>query len=215
MQSPARGAVRLVRAAAVATVVVALASTAHVAGGGVLPGPLLLSAVLVVTACAAVLLTGRRLSPAALLVALGAGQAGVHAALTAFAVETVPVVGAAHHAEWTPVALQTSPGTASAALPSAIMLATHVVATVLAAGVLACAERGVWTWWAWLQPLHLPVPAALHLLLGEPTRAPAPVAPVLRRPRPVLLRRSPRRGPPGGRAPAPPAPLPRVRALAA
>jgi len=193
--------VRLVRAAAVATVVVVLASTAHVAGGGRLPGPLLLSAVLVLTACAAVLLAGRRLSGVQLLAALGAGQAGVHAALVTFAVETVPVVGG-HHVEWTPVALHAEPGTASAT-----MLAAHVAATVVAAGVLAAAERGVWTWWAWLQPLHLPVLAVLRLLLGEPARPPAPVVPVLRRPRPVLLRRSPRRGPPVGGAlllPAPP-----------
>jgi len=202
--------VRLVRAAAVATVVVVLASTAHVAGGGRLPGPLLLSAVLVVTACAAVLLAGRRLSGVQLLAALGAGQAGVHAALVTFAVETVPVPGGGHHAEWTPVALQAEPGTASAT-----MLAAHVAATLVAAGVLAAAERGVWTWWAWLQPLHLPVLAALRLLLGEPARPPVPEPPVLRRPRPVLLRRSPRRGPPASGCPLHPAPAHRTRVLAA
>ncbi|WP_432502207.1 hypothetical protein [Kineococcus arenarius] len=199
MQSPARGAVRLARAGFVALTVVALASLAHVAGGEELPPSLVLLALGALTGCAAFTLTGRRLSAPALLIALGAGQVALHAALRALAADTVDVPSHGHHQEWVPLAagaLEHAPGGGS---PVPMLLA-HAVATLAAALVLAHGERAVWSLWAWLQPLRAVVLAVLRVPVLLPV-APVPVV-VAARPRSVVARRVARRGPPAGLAPA-------------
>ncbi|NAZ88508.1 hypothetical protein [Kineococcus indalonis] len=198
MQSPDRGAVRLVRAGAVALTVVALASAAHVAGGAQLPPPLLLAALAALTACGAFTLTGRRLSVPALLAVLAGGQGALHAGLRALAADTVAVPAHGHHQGWVPLVAEAA-GHAGGGSPLPMLLA-HAVATTAAALVLARGERAVWSLWAWLQPLRVVVLAVLRVPVLRPV-APVPVT-VRVRPRSVVARRVARRGPPAGSVPA-------------
>ncbi|WP_432485773.1 hypothetical protein [Kineococcus esterisolvens] len=193
MESPTRGAVRLARAGTVALTVVALASTAHVAGGRELPPTLVLLALAALTGCAAFALTGRRLSAPALLTVLGAGQSALHAALAGLAADTVDVPTHGHHQEWVPLATGSLTGAPAGASPLPMLLA-HALATAAAAVVLARGERAVWSLWAWLQPLRAVVLAVLRLPVLLPV-APVPVV-VGVHPRSVVARRPARRGPP-------------------
>ncbi len=199
VQSPARGAVRLVRAGVVALAVVALAAGAHVAGGEQLPPVLVLLALAALTGCGAHVLTGRRLSAPALLAALGGGQVLLHTALRTFAADTVAVPSHGHHQEWVPLAAQALTHAPDGGSPLPMLLA-HAAATAAAAGVLARGERAVWSLWSWLQPLRAVVLAVLRVPVLLPVR-PVPVL-VAVRPRSVVARRVARRGPPAGSVPA-------------
>ena len=193
---PVHGAWRLVRAATLAGTVVALAATAHLAGGGRLPGPVLLLALLVLTGCGSLLLTGRRLGAPVLLAALGGGQLLLHGAFEQFAVRTVSVASVGHHQEWVPLGAGAiaHTSTASTASSAALMTAAHVAATVLSALALAHGERVLWQAWTWLQPLRAVVVLVLRTPVLRPL--PAPPARVLPRPASVVARRVRRRGPP-------------------
>ncbi|WP_432491666.1 hypothetical protein [Kineococcus gypseus] len=200
MRSPDGGALRLVRAAVLALSVVALAAGAHAASDERLPPPLVLLALVVLTCCGAVALTGRRLSAPALLAVLGGGQALLHEALLALAVQTVDVPAHGHHQVWVPLAPAVDGAVGGAAGGSPPVLLTHAAATVAAALLLARGERAVWSLWAWLQPLRVVVLAVLRVPVLLPV-APVPVL-VGVRPRSVVGRRPARRGPPAGSAPA-------------
>ena len=77
---PARGPLRGVRAATFAAAALALAATAHVAGGGSLPAWPALALLVVPLAWGAVALTGRRRGRTGLLLALGVAQLALHEA---------------------------------------------------------------------------------------------------------------------------------------
>lgn len=180
-----------------ASTVVGLAATAHVAGGGILPGPELLLALTALTGCAALLLTGRRLSLPVLLAALGSGQFLLHQAFCWFGVETVTVVATGHHQSWVPVALERFHENSA----GGVMTAAHVVATAAAALLLAHGENLLWRFWTWWQPLRAVVFASLRLPVVP--RVPTLTAVLVPRPSFVVARRVPRRGPPGFSVPVP------------
>jgi hypothetical protein len=189
---------RLCRAGVVAGATVFLAAGAHVAGGGALPDPLIVAAILALVLVPAMALSGRRISAAGMLAMLGSGQFALHGAFEALS-------GSA------PAASQLSPaaghvhvlGALSAASPaghvhgeSTLMLVAHCIATVLTALVLARGEATLWALLAWLQPLvRLLRAIAFHPVPELPAFAEEPLAPAWR-----SLRLPARRGPPSSSA---------------
>ncbi|WP_432574782.1 hypothetical protein [Kineococcus sp. SYSU DK005] len=229
MDRPTTGVLRGVRSAVVTVVVVGLAATAHVAGGGHAPSGPVAGAVVVAVALAVHLLTRWRLSAPGVFALLAGGQWLLHRVFTALdsartgpldagALNAVPVGRLAHAhalaagASWTAAPSAAPHGTVSPAVGAVHaagaagvevgpwvltpMLVAHVVATVLAALVLAGAERALWRLWAWLSPLVVLLLAPLQPVAGRLPRAPR--AALERRPvHEVLLGRSLlRRGPP-------------------
>lgn len=217
MTSPAAGALRLVRALAVALVVVALAAGGHVLAGGAAPSPLLLGAGGVAVLLAATVLAGRRLSGTRIVALLGLGQAGLH---TLLALSPAPACAEAVHAAASGPAghavhaVHAVQGIADAAPAAAglcatagghahagdallaggtAMLAAHVAATALTAVLLLHGERALWLLWGWLLPAARVVRAAP---LPVFPRLPRPEAALRVAPRPVLLDAASRRGPP-------------------
>lgn len=216
MGDPRGGALRLVRALALALTTVALAAVAHLLAGGDLPAPLLLAGVLVAAVAAAHAATARRVGPAVAVVLLGAGQLLLHTALALLvpgsgAGGALPAAsahshgvrsvhgghGAGHGAGHDVLHGAAASGTldavadASGGLP---MLLAHAVATVLVAAVLAGADASLWLLLAWLAPL-------VPLLVARAPRVrplPAPSADVPARAphQPALCRATSRRGPP-------------------
>ncbi|MCG2622850.1 hypothetical protein LVY72_13160 [Arthrobacter sp. I2-34] len=191
---------RLLRSAAVASVVLSLSAAAHVAGGGTLPAPGILAALAALTMLPATVLAGRRLGAASLAGLLGGGQWVLHQAFTALGVTASCTPGGA---AGTLHAWHTFPGDVAALdcaaasgldhSGSAAMTAAHILASVLAGLMLLKGEQALWTLLAWLRPLvHLP---AAVVLPPAGTRAEAPAA--LPLPRTLIHHRlDPRRGPP-------------------
>ncbi|NUP60178.1 MAG: hypothetical protein HOQ06_11995, partial [Pseudarthrobacter sp.] len=81
---PPRAPFHAFRAAALATGILSLAAGAHVAGGGQLPAPGILLAVLALTSLASTAATRLRLSFPAVGALLAGGQLALHELLTAF-----------------------------------------------------------------------------------------------------------------------------------
>lgn len=128
------GSWRPQRAAALTLVTVVLAVGAHAAAGGMLPPPWVLLALTVPTACAATALTRRRRTAPTTLLALGAGQFGLHEAL-ALGGGACTATATGHHA------VTMACGATAHHDPGAGMLLTHVVATVLTGVLLARGEQ--------------------------------------------------------------------------
>ncbi|MGY4644057.1 hypothetical protein [Cellulomonas sp. URHB0016] len=225
MPSPTTGALRLARATMVALVVVALASLAHVLGGGELPPVAVLVALTALVLSCTAVLAGRRLRPDVALVVLGAGQLVLHRAFDAFATTTCspPAVapgGHAHHADHAASLAQAAvtctatvahgpaagpdPGGAvlgGTVLGASVMLVTHVVATVVAALVVAGADRAL----AWLVVWLRSVALTTATTPSVPALAALPVAVAAVTLAPQAWRGAvPRRGPPAWHTPAAP-----------
>ena len=191
----------LLRASAVATVILTLAAGAHVAAGGHLPAPGILLAILALTALASTAATRLRLGPAAMGALLGTGQLALHGLFTAFSTPAVAAGPAAaypghrHGAAALPELVFTA-GHSTAAEPgsAALMLAAHVLATLGCALLLARGEDALWALAAWLRPL-----AGLPEATAPDAVPPAcAVFPPSAAPRPPWrnLRQDSRRGPP-------------------
>ncbi|HJV97873.1 MAG TPA: hypothetical protein VJ617_02065 [Arthrobacter sp.] len=200
----ARTPFHLLRATAVSTGILTLAAGAHVLGGGDLPAPGILLAVLALTGLAATTATRFKLNVAAMTALLGAGQLALHEIFTAFsapglaagAVATGSAPADAHHLSFAaaPVieAAAHLHGTDSAA--GSLMLAGHIVATAACALLLAKGEDALWALAAWLRPLvRLPEAMAPDAVAAPPVPGPPAVSPI----RPWRnLRQDSRRGPP-------------------
>jgi hypothetical protein len=185
MDCPAHGLLRLLRALAVAAVVLGLSAAAHVLGGGALPGAAELAALGTATTGFAWVLARWRSTPAGLLAVLTGAQLALHRALDALG----PMPAPAH-----PMPMPMAPAHEPMAPAHEPMVLAHVAATVLLALLLARGEDALWALWAWWVPL------AGLLLVAAPGPVPRPAVavpsalPVGRRP--VLLAADPRRGPP-------------------
>ncbi len=96
-----RAPLKLLRSGIVAATVLVLAATAHVAGGGTLPAPLVLAALASVVWLTVTVFTRRQLSLPVLGGILGAGQGALHTAFMALApagsCHPVPSVRGGHH----------------------------------------------------------------------------------------------------------------------
>lgn len=212
MPSPVAGPLRVVRAALVAILVLALTAFAHRLGGGALPDPLVLTALGALTLAGTTAAARLRFTPTRLVVLLGGAQLALHGALTVLPAGGTCLVssGVAGHPGHAVVAAggvvcaaPTLPdGGASLAHPvhlassgtvGAWMLVAHVVATVALAVVLSFGERALERFLAWVTPRAAMPSAVLVAPSGRPG--------VVRRqaPRPANLWRSrtgPTRGPP-------------------
>lgn len=176
----------MLRAALLATAAVSLALAAHAVAGGRVPDLLALAAAVVAVGCAAVLVTGRRVGRAGTTAGLVLGQAALHgwfALTTDHACSVSSALGHVHGgaAHCLPeatsaVAAGTASGPHQVAAP-ALMLATHLVAVVLTALLLAHGDALLWRLAATVRRFR-PLPAAGS---AGPTPGRVPVQPSLRR----------------------------------
>ncbi|MCR6690327.1 hypothetical protein [Cellulomonas sp.] len=207
MNRPTSGAARLLRAALLSSLVVALAAGAHALAGGTVPSVLALAGLTALVLPVAVVVTARRVRAVAALTVLGAGQVALHAAFglaercgAALGGQVPGDAGGPHGGH-----VVASSGHACVshvgAHASGAMIAAHAAATVVTALLVAGAERGLWRVLASLAPLLRPArlgvghvvarpvvvsaltapPAALHLRVPPPRRGP-PVLRSFRRP---------------------------------
>jgi hypothetical protein len=195
----------LLRSSSVATVILTLAAGAHLAGGGGLPDPVILLAVLALTGLASTTATRLQLGFPAMAALLAGGQLTLHGLFTAFSpsVAVRAPTGAAPHASHLPDAGILTPaahlaGTEAGSAP--LMLAAHALATLGCAILLARGEAALWALAAWLRPLSaLPRPVAPDAVTPPLTALPTAAAPL----RPWRnLRQDSRRGPPSAVAPS-------------
>lgn len=201
-----RAPFHFLRAAVVATGILTLAGGAHLMGGGELPAPGILLAVLALTGLASTTATRLKLNLAAMAALLGAGQLALHEVFTAFSAPGLAAgpgtaaLGTAdvHHLS----GAAASPVTDAAAAhlhgldagSGALMLAAHALATAACALLLAKGEDALWSLAAWLRPLvRLPEAVTPDAGAAPAVPGPPPVSPF----RPWRnLRQDSRRGPP-------------------
>lgn len=195
----------LLRSSAVATVILTLAAGAHLAGGGGLPAPVILLAVLALIGLGSTAATRLQLGFPAMAALLAGGQLALHSLFTAFGPSAAGWApsGAKPHASHLPGADMFTPaahlaGTEAATGP--LMLAAHALATLGCAVLLAKGEAALWALAAWLRPLSA-LPRAV-----APDVAPPPLAafPTAAAPLPPWrnLRQDSRRGPPSAVVPS-------------
>lgn len=178
------------RAAMVAATIVTLAAAAHVLGGGELPAPGIMAAVLALTGLAATAATRLQLHFPAMASLLGAGQLVLHEAFSAFSspAGTRQAGAPGHHSTaWPPgITLDTAGSTAGhlhqfdSAWTAGIMLGGHALATLACALLLAKGEAALWSLAAWLRPLIQFPQAAMPDVVAAPAAAgwPADSAPL-------------------------------------
>lgn len=184
----ARTPFHLLRATAVSAGILTLAAGAHILGGGDLPAPGILLAVLALTGLAATTATRFKLNVAAMTALLGAGQLALHEIFTAFTapgISTGAIAAGAgsadiHHASRAAGPLIGSTthlhGTDSA--EGTLMLLAHIVATAACALLLTKGEDALWALAAWLRPLvrlpeaTAPDAGAAPAVPGPPTDSP-------------------------------------------
>lgn len=190
---------RLSRSAAVAAVILTLATGAHTLAGGQLPRGPVMAACTALVLLGVVLVTRWKLTATTLAGVLSAGQWMLHAAFSVLS-ESVPA-GPAPGSHLHTAAAAALRETAAHQLPHSHMrsdldppmLGAHMLATLVTAVVLARGETALWALAAWLRPLA-GVPA-VPMLVTSPTIPPAvPHRSLARRWR--ALRRHPLRGPP-------------------
>lgn len=204
-----RAPFRLLRASVITGVVLSLAGTAHMAGGGVLPAPGIQAALAVLTMLGVTIAAHRRSSVPGLAAILGAGQLLLHqafetttaAAACAPSVTEAPASHLSHIAgSVNSISCQGAAGGAGVLMahPGVMgpaMLAAHALATLATAVVIAKGEAALWALAAWLRPLlDLPAPVAL---LPRPRPAPVIAAAPAAQPRQFLSVRTLRGPPPG------------------
>ncbi|SEJ64662.1 hypothetical protein SAMN04487917_108196 [Arthrobacter sp. yr096] len=187
------------RSSAIALVIVLLAAGAHVVGGGALPTTPVMLALVALTALATTLATRFKLNVVTMTMLLGAGQLALHEAFTALSPITAIGPGGNHHLGGESL----NPGMDIAATHThelgtafgALMLLSHILATLASAVVLAKGEDALWQLAAWLRPL-----LSLPTLVFRPDAGASPLAagaPDVFIPRPWRnLRQDSRRGPP-------------------
>lgn len=199
----ARAPFHFLRAGMVAAMIVTLGAAAHVVGGGELPVPGIMLAVLALTGMAATAATRLRLNFPAMTALLGAGQLVLHEAFSAFSSPAGPIRADApgHHPATSSLAGFPLDAAGAAHLhqvdspwAASLMLGGHALATLACALLLAKGEAALWSLAAWLRPLVQLPEAAMPDVVAAPAAAgwPADSAPLPWR----NLRPDCRRGPP-------------------
>jgi hypothetical protein len=166
MLSPTQGLLRGMRAASLGVVGFVLALVAHVAAGGVAPGPVALILLAGLTGLAAVLLTGVRLTSVRIGVSLAAVQVVLHEVFMALGARTgctltgmSSAAGALMGRSARAVALSgcatamahTRMGQPSMFAATA-MVGGHVAATAVMVALLAYGEKVLWFLAGWVGP---------------------------------------------------------------
>jgi hypothetical protein len=146
---------RLSRAAVVAVVTVFLAAAAHVAGGGALPDPLIAAGLLALTLLPVIALSGKRITPAAMLGILGSGQFALHGAFAGLSesATTAPALAPAAGHVHVLGAFSSPLAGGHGHTESAAMLTAHFLATLATGVLLARGEAALWALLSWLRPL--------------------------------------------------------------
>ncbi|GAP58241.1 hypothetical protein AHiyo1_12610 [Arthrobacter sp. Hiyo1] len=188
---------RFLRTSLVGSIILGLAAGGHLAGGGNLPAPGILTALCALTILPVAILTRARLSLPVVAGLLGAGQLCLHWAFCALSGTSTAASLQSGHAGHVPSA--STPETVSAIASAHAgasdwhMLGAHLVATLGTALVLARGEQALWALAAWLRPLvQLPAPTAI-----QPLRTSAPCPTPVVHPRSLPGLRLPSlRGPP-------------------
>jgi hypothetical protein len=167
-----RASFRLFRTGLIGSVVLGLAVGGHLAGGGLLPALSVLGALCAVTVVPVAVLTRFRLSFPVLTGVVGAGQLWLHWAFDALSagasseVPTALLAGHADHAATSAVhetLAVAGAAPAHAAAPDSFMFASHAVATLVTALLLARGEQALAVLAGWLEPLlRRPEPAILQ-----------------------------------------------------
>lgn len=188
----------LLRASAVATVILTLAAGAHVTAGGELPAPAIMLAVLALTALASTTVTRLKLEFPGFAALLLANQLVLHEVFTVFsppAQVAAPTADAHHDNHFYSGGLQAFVAHLSGpeAGPGPVMPAAHGLATLACALLLAKGESALWALAAWLRPLAT-LPCAMAPEAAPPASPFTPTAAPLRPWR--NLRQDSRRGPP-------------------
>ncbi|MEY9774443.1 hypothetical protein [Arthrobacter sp. MW3 TE3886] len=195
-----RAPFRLFRTGLIGSIILALAAGGHLAGGGRLPEPAIVTALCAVAMIPVAVLTRVRLSFPALAGLLGIGQLWLHwsfGTLSSGAPASLQARMAEGHPGHSTAAMAPAmpdPSMAgSAADMGGAMFAAHALATLGTALLLAHSERALSALASWLRPLvQLPQPSA-----AMPLRVPGPCAVNLVLPKArVGLRLPTRRGPP-------------------
>lgn len=202
---------RLLRTTVVGATVLGLAAGAHLVGGGLLPPPAIMAAILALHILCSSIATNFRLTPPAMLALLASSQLVLHRSFEMLShgstAHSAPGMAAMDHhamsaeahasammAATTAVSAPGMEGIGQAAHMSGWMGLVHVAATLTAAALLAYGENALWSLASWLRPLYKR--AAVVLVL--PVRATLPR--IIMRPLPcVPWRNQPpdtRRGPP-------------------
>ena len=179
---------RLLRTSVVGATILGLAASAHLLGGGTLPAPPIMAAILALHLLCSSIATHFRLTPATMVALLASSQLILHASFETFsnAAASSAAATANHHlvsAEANASALMGSVATVSTPGMESIshlshmsgwMGVAHVVATLAAAGLLAYGENALWSLANWLRPLYRR--AAVVLVQRGPTARPTIVA---------------------------------------
>lgn len=198
-----RASFRLFRTGLIGSIIVALAAGGHLAGGGRLPEPAIVTALCAVAMVPVAVLTRVRLSFPALAGLLGAGQLWLHWSFGTLssgapaALQARMAAGHPGHPGHSAAAIAPAMSDPSMAVSAAdmggAMFAAHAVATLGTALLLAHSERALSGLASWLRPLvQLPQPSA-----AAPVHVPRPRAVNLVLPKARAgLRLPTRRGPP-------------------
>lgn len=201
---------RLLRTVVVGSTIFGLAAGAHLLAGGTLPAAPIMGAIVALHLLCSTIATKFRLTPAVMVSLLASSQTVLHQIFSLLSHGThdgaaggVPGLDmAAHHGMSAPdmaalMLAHASSGMevgAHAGPMSTSMMAAHIAATLLTAGLLAYGENALWSLANWLRPLYRC--AAVVLVLPTSQAQPA----ILPRPLPRLpwrnLRPDTRRGPP-------------------
>lgn len=204
---------RLLRTVVVGSTILGLAAGAHLLAGGTLPAAPVMAAIVALHLLCSTVATKFRLTPAVMVALLASSQTVLHQAFSLLShgahagASSLPGHDmAAHHSMSAPdiaalMLAQSSSGMdfgadsgGHAGPMSASMLAAHIGATLLTAGLLAYGEHALWALANWLRPLYRC--AAVVPVLPATQAQPA----IFPRPLPRLpwrnLRPDTRRGPP-------------------
>ena len=162
---------RLLRAAVVTVVILALSTGAHLGGGGTLP-PLRVFAVLAaLTMLGVILIAKRTLRAPALVAVLGGGQFALHHAFgffTTAAAVCAPASAHLHHSAIVCTGESVASHQHIDGGTGAVMLSAHVVATLVTAVAITRGEEALHAATVWLYPrLFQPLGPAPTPLLPE------------------------------------------------
>ncbi|MFF5790816.1 hypothetical protein ACFY5D_02090 [Paeniglutamicibacter sp. NPDC012692] len=192
---------RMLRAAVVSVVVLALSAGAHQAGGGMLPHPAVLVGFATLTMLASIVVAKRTLGLPALLAVLGGGQFALHQAFEFLSTTTTMVCASASTHLDHSAALTCTVGSAESHQHAVqggggvTMFAAHVIATLATAILITRGEEALHAVARWMRPLFT-------VLRTSPVRPPAWIIPVVqahRLPAVPFLVSPPLRGPPAFR----------------
>lgn len=191
----------LLRTGALSTGVLTLAAGAHLAGGGALPAPGIMLAILALTLLTSAAATRLRLGLPAMVALLGSGQVVLHTVFHNLSAPMGPSSTlASGHDHQPAAALQAYSDSIPlgdqlhAGETSPLMLVAHILATAACALLLAKGEDALWTLAAWLRPLAA-LPRSVVLDAVPTVRAFSLPAGLPRQPWRNLRQHS-RRGPP-------------------